>query len=180
MPMSGCGGPSDSGPLPSCFLQPRPGAPKARVSLLPTAPPPQVPRALFLVLISRGQLGSPEMSAKTLRESQASPLTTRNLSNTELFISTALPDSKHHHRLFPKCAKIWSGAQPLIETETSFVFVFLFLPKTSCLRIRRLPPASPRCHFGSGPCRLAAASQGPLLAVGSAECCSHPAWKALH
>ena len=35
-------------------------------------PPPQVPRALFLVLISRGQLGSPEMSAKTLRESQAS------------------------------------------------------------------------------------------------------------
>ena len=175
MPMSGFGGSSDSVPLPSCFLQPRPGAPKARVSLLS----PQVPRALFLILISRGQLGSPELSTKTLREPPASPPITPNLSDTELFISTALPHSKHHHRLFPAYAKIWSRAQPLFETEASFVFVFLFLPKTSHLRTGRLPPAS-RCYFGSGLCRLAAASQGPLQAVGSAECCSHPAWKALH
>lgn len=124
-------------------------------------------------------LGSPELSAKTLREPQASPPITPNLSDAELFISTALPHSKHHHRLFPTYAKIWSRAQPLFETEASFVFVFLFLPKTSHPRTGRLPPAS-RCYFGSGLCRLAAASQGPLQAVGSPECCSHPAWKALH
>lgn len=57
------GGSSNSTPLSPLFLQPMPGASKAHVSFLP-----QVPRALFLVLISRGQLSSPETSTETLSQ----------------------------------------------------------------------------------------------------------------
>lgn len=175
LPMSGFGGSSDSVPLPSCFLQPRPGAPKACVSLCP----PRFPGPCFsfsLAERSSAALSCPQKLSGNPRPLPRLPPTFPTQSCLSPLLS---PYSKHHHRLFPTYAKIWSRAQPLFETEASFVFVFLFLPKTSHPRTGRLPPAS-RCYFGSGLCRLAAASQGPLQAVGSPECCSHPAWKALH
>lgn len=175
LPMSGFGGSSDSMRLPPTSCNPGLELPK---HVFPFCPP-RFPGPCFSFSLAEGSSAALRCPQKLSGNPRPLPRLFPTFPTQSCLSPLLSPSPSIITTYFQSVQR--SGAEPSpCSKQRHLLFLFLFLPKTSHLRTGRLPPASPRCHFGSGLCRLAAASQGPLLAVGSTECCSHPAWKALH